>query len=1067
MDLTVKDILKASKGKLIVGNENLVCSVFSKDTRIISQGDVYIGIKGENFDGNLFWKDAFKNGASCVIVQNIDFAREKLEEYRNRTIILVEDTLQALYEIARAKRDLYDIPVIAITGSVGKTSTKDIIANVVSQKYKTLKTIGNNNNNIGLPFTILRMKDEEAMVLEMGMNHFGEISLLTSIAKPNICVITNIGTSHIGNLGSRENILKAKLEILEGTKNPTVIVNNDNDLLSKWYENNKNKYNIKTFGISNKSDINAENIVLDKKSSTYSSNIEGKKYNITVPIGGEHFVLNSLCATLVGEELNIEMPDDIRELCEQLELFDEINLGENEVASQVLIEKVKTNILMNIFCHTSNGEISKEVLEENDNGMNVNDYTICMDSNGAIRVDIKEDDGKLSPLMGKIEVKSDNNTQNKENNSYYLPIRFSRKLLPYGIIEKEQDIMRYIDNNLEAIMRNSFKKNSNKLNEAYKLFQELKELRDGTEYNIKYIDGRYYIENNENKSIVEISLELNNHIVELEKNIFKAIRKSKTNEKNDYIKDLDLKSYYSLQKMLDLGFTFEIERENEPEPSIVNNTIIVTSPTGRTFSMDIEEIPDLDFTELPFTKESKLSNRLILKKENLDKEIELINDVNSKIVELKSKLKNKEDKTYYDVRELTTEFINDTFLNSEYSIVRKNGMYYIEKDLYNIQLTDMQCEFLSGLEEELFETIYNSEKEGDFLEVKRDIQDVHGCNALIEMIKLGYKIQLPDNKELKNKVIIKSPTGREMERDFSEFGNVNIDEIIFDNKVNSKSKHIVLEELEKYTELSEYINQVFNKSFFTSERNLENKEMNIINKSCSIKELLDVLNPKDRDMSIKLREDGQYVICSGKDEFKINLNEELSARIDRLFERYIDVLAEGNQKAITNENGEKIGINYNSQKTIIELWEKGYSFNVKDNNIEVVSPLGKKFEVSVESFNKRGLPYSKTTFKQVEEFKKAEKETQNYDTENFYEFLMSKLKYDGEYIFKNRILNDPNEKEKQKTAKRYENSAYYTNGNNFAQIDESDDRLTKIIEEKIKELGLEQGNKEKGVDRND
>ena len=768
------------------------------------------------------------------------------------------------------------------------------------------------------------------------------------------------------------------------------------------------------------------------------------------------------------EELKIEMPDDIRELCEQLELFDMINQDENEVYSQEFLEKIKVNILVNIFCQLSYQGIDKVILQENVNEIDINDYNVNIDSNGAISVDIignKDDEGLIAVLR---ELDGDQeDIEDQGNKRYYLPIRFSKKILSLGILKNEQDLKKYIDENIYTIIRNYNKKNSNKLNEAYKLFQELKELRDGTEYNIKYIDGRYYIENNENKSIVEISLELNNFIVELEKNIFKAIRKSKTNEKNDYIKDLDLKSYYSLQKMLDLGFTFEIERENEPEPSIVNNTIIVTSPTGRTFSMDIEEIPDLDFTELPFTKESKLSNRLILKKENLDKEIELINDVNSKIVELKSKLKNKEDKTYYDVRELTTEFINDTFLNSEYSIVRKNGMYYIEKDLYNIQLTDMQCEFLSDLEEELFETIYNSEKEGDFLEVKRDIQDVHGCNALIEMIKLGYKIQLPDNKELKNKVIIKSPTGREMERDFSEFGNVNIDEIIFDNKVNSKSKHIVLEELEKYTELSEYINQVFNKSFFTSERNLENKEMNIINKSCSIKELLDVLNPKDRDMSIKLREDGQYVICSGKDEFKINLNEELSARIDRLFERYIDVLAEGNQKAITNENGEKIGINYNSQKTIIELWEKGYSFNVKDNNIEVVSPLGKKFEVSVESFNKRGLPYSKTTFKQVEEFKKAEKETQNYDTENFYEFLMSKLKYDGEYIFKNRILNDPKEKEKQKTAKRYENSAYYTNGNNFAQIDESDDRLTKIIEEKIKELGLEKGNKEEGVDRND
>ena len=172
------------------------------------------------------------------------FSLEELEEFEDKIIILVEDTLKALYQIASFKRSLYDIPVIAITGSVGKTSTKDMVASVVSQKFKTLKTIGNNNNNIGMPFTILQLKEEEAMVLEMGMNHLGEIHLLSQIAKPNICIITNIGTSHIGNLGSRENILKAKLEILDGSQNPVIIVNNDNDLLHQWYEDNKDNKNI-------------------------------------------------------------------------------------------------------------------------------------------------------------------------------------------------------------------------------------------------------------------------------------------------------------------------------------------------------------------------------------------------------------------------------------------------------------------------------------------------------------------------------------------------------------------------------------------------------------------------------------------------------------------------------------------------------------------------------------------------------------------------------------------------------------------------------------------------------
>ena len=129
------------------------------------------------------------------------------------------------------KRSKYDIPVIAVTGSVGKTSTKDIIYSVVSQKYHTLKTQGNMNNHIGMPMTILGLKDHEALVIEMGMNHLGELSKLTNIAKPTIAVITNVGTAHIGNLGSRENILKAKLEILEGLQDHGfVVINNDNDL---------------------------------------------------------------------------------------------------------------------------------------------------------------------------------------------------------------------------------------------------------------------------------------------------------------------------------------------------------------------------------------------------------------------------------------------------------------------------------------------------------------------------------------------------------------------------------------------------------------------------------------------------------------------------------------------------------------------------------------------------------------------------------------------------------------------------------------------------------------------
>jgi len=303
--MNIEDILKVTCGTLLIGNKELECENFSKDTRTIQKGDIYIGIKGEKFDGNAFWKQALDNGAEAVIIQEIEITKDELEKYSNKTIVKVEDTLKALYEIAKYKRSLYDIPVVAITGSVGKTSTKDMIASVVNTKFKTLKTEGNNNNNIGLPFTILRLKDHEAMVVEMGMNHFGEISLLTDIAKPTLAVITNIGTSHIGNLGSRENILKAKLEILDGMKIPKVIINNDNDLLHDWYEKNKDKIEIHTVGIENNSELMAKSIELGEESSEFKAIAEKKETEIQVPVAGTHFVYNALCAMEVGIILGI------------------------------------------------------------------------------------------------------------------------------------------------------------------------------------------------------------------------------------------------------------------------------------------------------------------------------------------------------------------------------------------------------------------------------------------------------------------------------------------------------------------------------------------------------------------------------------------------------------------------------------------------------------------------------------------------------------------------------------------------------------------------------------------
>ena len=309
MNLKIKDILKCTNGKLIIGDIEKECKNYSKDTRTIKKGDTYIGIKGEKFDGSSFWKDALNNGAETVIINNIKL--DEIEEYKkqNKNIIQVEDTIKAIGEMSSYKmkiqKEKYNLKVVGVTGSVGKTSTKDIIANVLSKKYKVLKTEGNNNNHIGLPLTILRLQDEEIAVIEMGMNHLGEISYLTKIAKPDIAVITNIGTSHIGNLGSRENILKAKLEILEGMDKKKIVINNDNDLLNKWYLENKNNIEIHTFGIKNESEFNAKNIKLKENSSEFICENKNEKINIEVPVGGEHFILNALCGLTVGKLLNL------------------------------------------------------------------------------------------------------------------------------------------------------------------------------------------------------------------------------------------------------------------------------------------------------------------------------------------------------------------------------------------------------------------------------------------------------------------------------------------------------------------------------------------------------------------------------------------------------------------------------------------------------------------------------------------------------------------------------------------------------------------------------------------
>lgn len=331
--MNVEDIIKATNGKLLIGNLEEKCENFCTDTRKIQKGDVYVGLKGDKFNGNEYYKEALEKGAKVAVISEIKIADDELEKYKDKTIIKVEDSLEAFGKIAKYKRDLYNIPVVQITGSVGKTSTRDIVANVVRTKYKTLQTEGNQNNAIGLPTTLLKLKDHEAVVVESGMNHLGEIRYLGKIAEPTIAVITNVGTAHIGFLGSRENILKAKLEILENLKpNGYIVINNDNDMLNEWAKQDS-KYNKYTFGIENESDVMAYNIQINENDSIYNVRIDNKEYTVKVPVSGMHFVYNSLCAIAVGCLLNIP-PEDI------IKGIENFTLTKNRME----VDKIKDNV---------------------------------------------------------------------------------------------------------------------------------------------------------------------------------------------------------------------------------------------------------------------------------------------------------------------------------------------------------------------------------------------------------------------------------------------------------------------------------------------------------------------------------------------------------------------------------------------------------------------------------------------------------------------------------------------------------------------------------------------------
>ena len=266
------------------------------DTRKMEKGQLFVALQGAR-DGHDFVDAAFEKGAAAVLCTHCD---------GDYPAIVVPDTRIALGQIAKCERIHLGMKVVAITGSVGKTTTKEMVAAVLVEKYRTGKTPVNHNNDIGMPMTILGMpEDTEVAVLEMGMNHFREIAYLSEIAKPDVAVIVNIGTMHIEHLGSMEGILQAKLEILEGMEpGGKVILNGDDSLL--WNQH-KTLPNVTYFGANNSEcKVFGADVHMENEQIRFCVHYLNDKFTVNLPLDGAHYVADALAAVAVGLEMAVE-----------------------------------------------------------------------------------------------------------------------------------------------------------------------------------------------------------------------------------------------------------------------------------------------------------------------------------------------------------------------------------------------------------------------------------------------------------------------------------------------------------------------------------------------------------------------------------------------------------------------------------------------------------------------------------------------------------------------------------------------------------------------------------------
>lgn len=296
---TSKEIEEITNGTILSGSTRTKIDNIQYDSRQVKEGSLFVPIKGAKTDPYQYIETCFEKGAKIVLTEYDN------DEWTDRTFIKVDNTLHALQAIAADYRQRMDVALVGVTGSVGKTSTKEMIAAALSCGLDVMKTQGNRNSQIGLPMTMFELEPHnEAAVIEMGMSEFGEMDRLCDIARPNMAVMTNIGKAHIENLKTQENILKEKFKITKHfDENSVLFLNGDDKLLRTLH--NKQSFKTVTFGISPENDYYPEEIRSSGFNTTFFCVRDGKRTEVRVPALGVHVITNALAAFAVGEALGL------------------------------------------------------------------------------------------------------------------------------------------------------------------------------------------------------------------------------------------------------------------------------------------------------------------------------------------------------------------------------------------------------------------------------------------------------------------------------------------------------------------------------------------------------------------------------------------------------------------------------------------------------------------------------------------------------------------------------------------------------------------------------------------